>query len=769
MLYSLQRQYSSNCDWVCLDFVWNIPRGDEQARTGLLVQVQSWPLPKLRARTWMATETAVGGVAAPSSSGTISRRVLRKTLNDALAIASYAVQLDTEGDYARSMEAYQQSVALLDQGISLMQLQRDLGSERPGRDTSHEISQLEQIREKYAARINTHRSERDRKAAILAARESNHVSSNHHHTTTIRRPRTPQGSSIPPPQHPPPSAPLPPIPPMASPAVDTVRTSNDTVVESNGFRTRGASLPSNQTEPTRDSALSSSSSTNVNSEISGASRNGSFSLKSPKTPPPPTPSTATSIRSTNLDSFPVPKKRTKSIGRPQTAPGPGASSPPTSNGSPIRTRTTSGATPPSHVLPKRSNSSTALSSSSVTSPVSPIVQPHQQGPPRLQRFGSSTNIRHGLLSPSPASLSSKRVDLIPLREPKTTKIEVPAFATIYALEPATKVTAPPPPPMPTDPQRHPYHLLRLILGTLTPISSPGLKSSQPTGGGFITPRLYVPVAIWHQPDLWTLVVDLQEKTRLLEALRETLRTVHETSVIHFGHVFFSPLRAPAKLKKTKSSENSLPAIPAMDDPIEWLQSLEKLANVTCEMERSMSKKLGMGENGASVTKKMVDWSTRMAKKTMGGKGPSNELMVAYVDALAGVCAFGAMLDAHLCALRTVLPPSAATRPTGRRPTLSRSNTVEAAKALSASQTNIAVAANSVPDFKSDPDVLPAAATQLIPKYSELPKFVNTQALAHLEKATKVFSSFIIPFIVRDLAILIQGLQAARNGEWMGLL
>lgn len=76
---------------------------------------------------------------------TVSRRVLRKTLNDALAIAGNAVQLDASGEYQRSIEAYQQSVDLLEHGISLMRLQREVGGERPGRDTTHEISQLEQI------------------------------------------------------------------------------------------------------------------------------------------------------------------------------------------------------------------------------------------------------------------------------------------------------------------------------------------------------------------------------------------------------------------------------------------------------------------------------------------------------------------------------------------------------------------------------------------------------------------------------------------------
>lgn len=94
----------------------------------------------------MPTATAAQDAGPPTTPGTTSaRRTLRKTLNDALATAGHAVQWDTEGDSVRSMEAYQRSVDLLDQGIALMRLQRDSGAERPGRDTTHEIAQLEQI------------------------------------------------------------------------------------------------------------------------------------------------------------------------------------------------------------------------------------------------------------------------------------------------------------------------------------------------------------------------------------------------------------------------------------------------------------------------------------------------------------------------------------------------------------------------------------------------------------------------------------------------
>jgi hypothetical protein len=200
-----------------------------------------------------------------------------------------------------------------------------------------------------------------------------------------------------------------------------------------------------------------------------------------------------------------------------------------------------------------------------------------------------------------------------------------------------------------------------------------------------------------------------------------------------------------------------PTLNGVEDPNEWLNALDRFSKVLTDIEKNTGKKLGLGENGASVTKKMMDWSTRVAKRTIGGKGPSNELMDSYVEALTGVCNLSAMLDAHFCALRTVVPGS---KPAPRRPTFSRPTTSEQIKTpLSAIP----------PDFSSDPDVLPPAISQLVPKYSNLPKYVTNTALAHFEKTTKVFSSVILPLVVGDLAVLIQGLQQMRNGEWMGTL
>lgn len=452
----------------------------------------------------------------------------------------------------------------------------------------------------------------------------------------------------------------------------------------------------------------------------------------------------TSSQTIQLDAFPAPKKRAKSSSRPQTAPGPSSPPLPPLPGNPVRVRTTSGVTPP-----KRSHSSTVLSKSASQSHL----------PSRLT---SPSTTRPTHLSPSPISAVPKRLDLIPLQKVPARQ-QVPPFITIYGLQPTLKVTAPPPPPAPTDSQRRPYHLLRLLQSTLVPLPSPGFtghRLNQTGGGGFITPKLYVPTILWHRPDLWMLILDLGEKAKLLEGLREAMRSLQETSTIHFGPVLFSPVRSPMKLKRNPSVDNvalGRAGINGVEDPNEWLTALDRFSKVLADIEKNTGKKLGLGENGASVTKKMMDWSTRVTKKTIGGKGPSNELMDSYVDALTGVCNSSAMLDAHLCALRTVVPSS---KPPTRRPTFSRSATADATKPITSA---------TMPDFSMDPDVLPPAISQLVPKYSNLPKYVTTTALAHFEKTTQVFSSVILPLIVRDLAVLIEGLQRMRNGEWMGTL
>ncbi|KAG8802924.1 hypothetical protein FRC17_006312 [Serendipita sp. 399] len=212
----------------------------------------------------------------------------------------------------------------------------------------------------------------------------------------------------------------------------------------------------------------------------------------------------------------------------------------------------------------------------------------------------------------------------------------------------------------------------------------------------------------------------------------------------------------------------------------------------------------------------------------------------YSDALGGVCALSAMLDGHLCALKSVLPSSssgttgpaatsgsATSPPSARRPTLSRGNTHEtigfgrmvSSSSLSSSQTAISTSSGTttgsasvligastlnlnnplppIPAPEFDPlfsslststpppskattsnpsttasDSSSEAIAQLVSQYTAFPKFVNTQALNHLEKITRVFAAFVCPLIMRDVAVLIQGLRSrttADGGEWMGAM
>jgi len=541
-------------------------------------------------------------------------------------------------------------------------------------------------------------------------------------STSSHRLRTLQNTAIPPPQ-PPPSAPLPPIPATPSTVV-----SDDSSV-SHAIRSRGEPLPAGQFEAQRHELPP------ISPPGFSPSTKTSINVKPPEIP------SKRENQTIQLEPFPAPRKRAKSSSRPQTAPGP-SSTPPLPN--PGRVRTTSGGATP----PKRSYSSTALPKSA--------SQTHLPN-----RLSSPSNVRPTYLTASPISALPGRHALIPLQTIRSQRPHIPAFVTIYGLAPAVKITAPPPPQAPIDVQRRPYHLLRVLRGTLVQHRSPGSaghKPNQNVRGGFITPKLYVPSMLWHNAEPWTLILDLPEKAKLLESLREAMRILHDTSAVHFGPVFFSTLRSPARPKRDASMDNlsHLRApINGVDDPKEWLNALDRFSKVLADIEKNIGKKLGLGENGASVTKKMMDWSTRVAKKTIGGKGPSNELMESYVEALTGVCNLSPMLDAHFCALRTVVPGA---KQPPRRPMTSRS----------AEQIKTPTTPHP-PDFGSDPDVLPPAISHLVPRYSNLPKYVTSTALEHFEKTTKVFSSVILPLIIRDLAVLIEGLQQMRNGEWMGTL
>jgi len=91
--------------------------------------------------------TVVAVAESDSESPSVSaRRRLRQTLNDALSLAAKAVKLDGEGDFTSSMEAYEQSIILLDKSITLMREHGSLAARSlSGRDPEQEVAQLQRI------------------------------------------------------------------------------------------------------------------------------------------------------------------------------------------------------------------------------------------------------------------------------------------------------------------------------------------------------------------------------------------------------------------------------------------------------------------------------------------------------------------------------------------------------------------------------------------------------------------------------------------------
>ena len=82
----------------------------------------------------------------PESPSVSARRRLRQTLNDALGLAAKAVKMDGEGDFVSSMEAYEQSINLLDKSIALMREHGSLAAKSlAGRDPEQEVAQLQRI------------------------------------------------------------------------------------------------------------------------------------------------------------------------------------------------------------------------------------------------------------------------------------------------------------------------------------------------------------------------------------------------------------------------------------------------------------------------------------------------------------------------------------------------------------------------------------------------------------------------------------------------
>jgi len=138
----------------------------------------------------------------------------------------------------------------------------------------------------------------------------------------------------------------------------------------------------------------------------------------------------------------------------------------------------------------------------------------------------------------------------------------------------------------------------------------------------------------------------------------------------------------------------------------------------------------------SRTKRMKDWSTRVARKSFGvASGKSSAALGAeYVDALRAVCAGVRMLDGH---------SSAVARLTPHRQVAEEKATRTAGDAL------IEALAREYQSLSSQQ----VAATRMA-----------------LERIVGAMAAIVIPFVLRDLSTLMESsLDSNGDTDWMGAM
>ena len=343
---------------------------------------------------------------------------------------------------------------------------------------------------------------------------------------------------------------------------------------------------------------------------------------------------------------------------------------------------------------------------------------------------------------------------IPLQAPTAVPqlpSKIPNFIATYSTIPSQKIIAPKPPTGPKDPTHQSFRTLRLVqasLGTpvpapLPPSNSPQAQSSKLQGGGYMTGSLYIPCSVWHTPETWIFISNLGDKVKALEIVQDSLRIVQDAAVALFGSAARPHPRNLRALEHTGSLDN-LQIVPS--DGVrsrvvqEWISALGGLFATLGQLELAMGKKLGLGEGvgggagSVSRTKRMRNWSTRVARKSFGvASGKSSGMVgVEYVEALGAVCAGVRLLDGHACAVARLTP-----------------------------QRQVA---EKKPTQGTDADLVEA----LTREYQTLsPQQVVATRVA-LERIAGAMATIVVPFVLRDLGVLMES-SLDSNGDtyWMG--
>jgi hypothetical protein len=254
----------------------------------------------------------------------------------------------------------------------------------------------------------------------------------------------------------------------------------------------------------------------------------------------------------------------------------------------------------------------------------------------------------------------------------------------------------------------------------------------------VTDNLYVPHSVWHTPETWIFVSNLGEKVKALETVQESLQVVQDAAVVLFGSVARPQTAYP--LPERRGSLNGPPA--PLGSAQEWLIALNGVLATLGQLEAGMGKKLGLGEgvtgttSSVSRTKRVKDWSTRMARKSFGvGSGKASSALGAeYVAALGAVCAGVRMLDGHACAVARLAP-----HPHRQ-------------------------AVEEKPIQEEDSKLVGALAY----KYQNLSPQQLVAIQMALEKTAAALGTVLVPFILRDLGVLIGSLSDT-DADWMGAM
>ncbi|KAL0950923.1 hypothetical protein HGRIS_007679 [Hohenbuehelia grisea] len=232
-------------------------------------------------------------------------------------------------------------------------------------------------------------------------------------------------------------------------------------------------------------------------------------------------------------------------------------------------------------------------------------------------------------APRKTSFPPKHVQVLTLQTDVPLSASLPTAASLVPPPPVlsgnlpTTPPSPLPPLAPTDPLRKPYHLMHLLLTTMTSST-----------GGYITRRLHVPQEVWSQGG--AKLDHVPDKVRVVEILHSALEELQVSSSEYFGAGNVSSGMGLGIGSVTRKESEA------------WVAKLEEFSAACDTVVQQFGRKLGVGE-GFAVKKStgVSTWGnklTRRLDKFTNGKNLDSP--AAYVAGLRQLFAHAQLLDEH---------------------------------------------------------------------------------------------------------------------------